>query len=89
LSGLFGVYPCPYRLFEIDDLMTNTAGAMIGFILFRYINFLPTLENKKIEKVKEANITQRVLVNSFDSLLFLLALGIVGSDGDNIVKNIS
>jgi hypothetical protein len=29
------------------------------------------------------------LVNSFDSLLFLLALGIVGSDGDNIVKNIS
>lgn len=29
-TGVFGVYPCPYRLADVDDLITNTMGAVIG-----------------------------------------------------------
>lgn len=31
LSGLLFLYPVPYRYFEVDDLITNTIGTLIGF----------------------------------------------------------
>ena len=30
LTGLMGVFPCAYRLFDVDDLLWNTTGALIG-----------------------------------------------------------
>jgi glycopeptide antibiotics resistance protein len=30
-SGLWGLYACPYRLFAVDDLIVNTAGAALGW----------------------------------------------------------
>lgn len=33
LTGLMGVFPCAYRLFDVDDLLWNTTGALIGFAL--------------------------------------------------------
>jgi len=35
LSALWGIYPCPYRRFEVDDLTHNTAGILLGFALAR------------------------------------------------------
>ncbi|GMG84368.1 hypothetical protein LNKW23_35830 [Paralimibaculum aggregatum] len=32
-TGLFGLYPCPYRAFDLDDLILNTAGAALGAAL--------------------------------------------------------
>ena len=29
-TGLFGLYPCPYRHFNVDDLMLNTFGSVLG-----------------------------------------------------------
>lgn len=37
LTGLFGIYPRPYRMFDIDDLITNTFGAMTGWLLVAFI----------------------------------------------------
>jgi hypothetical protein len=33
LTGLWFAYPCPYRLFDVDDLVANTTGALIGGVL--------------------------------------------------------
>ena len=33
LTGLFGVYPFAYRTFEVDDLICNTLGGVIGWVL--------------------------------------------------------
>ncbi|HIY84462.1 MAG TPA: VanZ family protein [Candidatus Rubneribacter avistercoris] len=33
LTGLWGLYEHPYRLFDVDDLLTNALGAMTGFWL--------------------------------------------------------
>ncbi|GHP13887.1 glycopeptide antibiotics resistance protein [Lentilactobacillus fungorum] len=30
LSGLYGIYPRPYRLFDVDDLLLNTLGGLLG-----------------------------------------------------------
>lgn len=32
-TGVWGLYSCPYRLFDVDDLLVNTAGALIGSIV--------------------------------------------------------
>ncbi|QUL78771.1 VanZ family protein [Brevibacterium sp. SMBL_HHYL_HB1] len=30
LTGIWGVYPCAYRVFDVDDLIINTLGAVLG-----------------------------------------------------------
>lgn len=32
-ADVFGFFECPYRLFDVDDLMLNTSGAVIGFLV--------------------------------------------------------
>ena len=38
LTGIFGLYPCSYRLFDVDDLIWNMAGAAIGYLLAMIVN---------------------------------------------------
>lgn len=33
LTGIWGVYSCAYRLFDVDDLLANTVGALLGSIV--------------------------------------------------------
>ncbi|HIS02663.1 MAG TPA: VanZ family protein [Candidatus Pullichristensenella avicola] len=33
LTGLFFIYPRPYRLFDVDDLIANTLGAALGYLV--------------------------------------------------------
>lgn len=43
LTGDYGVYPRSYRLFDVDDLLLNTIGGLIGFGLTRLVlPLLPT-----------------------------------------------
>jgi glycopeptide antibiotics resistance protein len=32
-TGIWGLYECAYRVADVDDLMTNTAGALIGALI--------------------------------------------------------
>lgn len=42
-TGIFGILPCPYRLFDIDDLMLNTSGAILWFLAI--LPFRKSLQN--------------------------------------------
>lgn len=33
LTGLYGIYAHPYRLFDVNDLIVNTAGALLGYVI--------------------------------------------------------
>lgn len=33
LTGIFFIYPRPYRIFDVDDLTINTLGAWIGYLI--------------------------------------------------------
>ncbi|MFJ3440975.1 VanZ family protein [Streptomyces sp. NPDC086081] len=52
-TGLWGVYACPYRLFAVDDLIANTAGATLGWAaagpLARALPALSTLDDRVLE----------------------------------------
>lgn len=51
LTGVFGLYPCSYRLFDIDDLMFNTLGAMIGYLMALLI------PRKELEYAEKGTVT--------------------------------
>lgn len=42
LTGLWRIYPCAYRLFDVDDLMLNISGVMAGYALARGLARLGT-----------------------------------------------
>ncbi|KAA5832012.1 teicoplanin resistance protein VanZ [Saccharopolyspora hirsuta] len=45
-TGVWGLYECPYRLADVDDLITNTCGAMLGWWLAGPVTrLLPTLDS--------------------------------------------
>ena len=45
LSGLYGYYSRPYRLADVDDLILNTLGSMLGFYVTKFvIKILPKRE---------------------------------------------
>lgn len=35
-SALFGIYPCRYRHFDVDDLILNSTGTLLGFAAMRW-----------------------------------------------------
>ncbi|MFW0178791.1 VanZ family protein [Rothia sp. P7208] len=37
LTGIWGYYPCAYRTFDAEDLLTNTIGAMIGWSIIELL----------------------------------------------------
>ncbi len=41
ITGLWFLYPCPYRLFDVDDLMANTFGAVLGRVVAPSLRLLP------------------------------------------------
>ncbi|MCK2236309.1 MULTISPECIES: VanZ family protein [unclassified Crossiella] len=43
VTGNLGIYPCPYRLFDIDDLMANTLGAALGGLIAPAALIVPKL----------------------------------------------
>ncbi|TWX39960.1 VanZ family protein [Frigoribacterium sp. ACAM 257] len=40
LTGDWFLYPCAYRLFDVDDLLANTAGAVVGTLLAPLVGLL-------------------------------------------------
>lgn len=72
LTALYGLYPCRYRHFEVDDLITNTFGCFIGFVIARYSTVLPNVARKPLSNPSEVTLTQRFLAIFFDSLLVIL-----------------
>lgn len=32
VTGLYGIFDYPYRLFDVDDLLSNTAGGLLGYL---------------------------------------------------------
>ena len=81
LSGLYFIYPRPYRLFEINDLINNTTGGIIGFLISPlFYFFLPSRDNIDSSDYLKGNYVS-VLRNGFAVLIdyiiiFVLCAGV-------------
>lgn len=76
LTGLFGIYEHPYRLFDVDDMLLNTLGAMLGFWLaLPLIRALPPMD--RIDDSLRARGLQRVTATRRIVAFFLDCLATV------------
>lgn len=80
LSGLFGVYPRPYRLFDVDDLIANTAGGACGWALYSPLrSILPSRQQVDLASRKAASrvsLLRRLTGLIVDGCLILIILGL-------------
>lgn len=78
LTGLWGLYEHPYRLFDVDDLMMNTLGAMVGFwMVGPAMRVLPDFRLVN-EEAREAGMRASVTKRALSFLLDLLIAGFLG-----------
>lgn len=78
LTGLFGYYAHPYRLFDVDDLMMNTLGTIVGFwITGPLCRFLPDMRDVNERAVRKGitytTFTRRLASFVVDMILVLAA----------------
>lgn len=76
LTGLYFIYPYPYRFFDVDDLLMNTLGGVFGYFLMGvFVNFLPTreeIDDVSLENGKRVSGLRRLTLFFLDLFLFLL-----------------
>ncbi|MEV0644859.1 VanZ family protein [Phytomonospora sp. NPDC050363] len=80
LTGLWFVYPCPYRQFNVDDLLCNTAGAVAGWLIAGpLIRLLPTVDPSADRRRFAARVTftRRALAYVTDLLGWLFAFTLI------------
>lgn len=75
LSGLYFIYPRGYRVFDVDDLILNTLGGVIGYLLaFIPLKFLPTrkeIDQSSLVKGQKVSILRRAFSFGIDMGIFL------------------
>lgn len=78
LTGLYFIYPRGYRVFDVDDLILNTLGGVIGFFIGHlFLKFLPSREEidaKSIKKGATVSFLKRFFCNLFDFSIVSLFL---------------
>ena len=81
LTGLYGIYPRPYRLFDVDDLILNTTGALIGCLLTPLISkILPSrkeLDEHSFRRGKKVTLFRRALSYCIDFFFLVIMVMVV------------
>lgn len=81
LSGLYFIYPRPYRLFDVDDLMINTLGGLSGYLIAPLFTFfLPsreTIDKTSIKKAENVKFFRRLAALIIDYIVIQLLLTII------------
>lgn len=89
-TGLFGLFPCAYRLFDVDDLIWNTSGAIIGLWLASIWNRVdPPEVEANTTVVTRPGLIRRLVAFALDYVFITLASYIVTIPIVMAVKNTS
>ncbi|GAB2022270.1 VanZ family protein [Pseudolactococcus yaeyamensis] len=73
-SALFGLYPRPYRLFDVDDLFLNTCGAMLGWLISGSLGKLLPKKEAIVEILEERSHKVSVSRKSVAVLLDVIVI---------------
>lgn len=78
LTGLYGIYPRPYRLADVCDLMTNTLGGFLGYLVApKLTGWLPSTDRMKevaYQRSKHVSILRRCCAAFIDCMLLLVLM---------------
>lgn len=81
LTGLYFIYPRGYRLFDVDDLILNTCGGLIGyFVGSLLLKFLPnreTIDDTAKALGRKVSIVRRSIAYMLDWFIVTFIFGIL------------
>ena len=76
ITGIYGIYPGPYRFADIEDIITNTLGGVLGyFIAYLFMKVLPSRDKLDEESICEGKVVsgkRRLTAVIFDYLFIYL-----------------
>ncbi|MCZ1264832.1 VanZ family protein [Paenibacillus tundrae] len=75
ITGFYGFYDCPYRLFDVDDLLLNTSGTILGF--FAAPILLALFPSRASIQAKSEQILEQNKVYPVPQLLALIIDGVI------------
>ena len=77
-TGFWGVYPCPYRLLDVDDVLANTVGGVVGLIIsYIFVGVFPFATPKKVPDLNPPSLGRRTLAGLIDlALIAVLAIAV-------------
>jgi glycopeptide antibiotics resistance protein len=56
-TGNLGFYPCPYRIADVDDLISNTSGGLLGWMLAPAAFVVPRLPSSDESAAPDGTVT--------------------------------
>ena len=78
MSGLYVYYVRPYRLFDVDDLLLNTSGAFVGFLIAPLLTrMFPTsesLEQRELQAASRVSVLRRFVAFIVDAAIYSLGM---------------
>lgn len=94
LTGAFGIYPCSYRLFDVDDLLLNTLGAATGYLLAMLVPQHELTLATKSDVVRKAGLLRYVVAFIIDQITAItmatfVSLGIYFIAGNSVATDIN
>ncbi|PYI52635.1 teicoplanin resistance protein VanZ [Paenibacillus flagellatus] len=83
VTGLYGYYDYPYRLFDIDDLLLNTTGGLLGFVAAEWLSSrlprMDKLDDHLDLTGKRVSYTRRGVALTLDWMLLYPFLALFGA----------
>lgn len=79
-TGNFGYYPCPYRIADVDDLISNSLGAVLGWMLAPVAVMVPEVlsRDRVVALPDAASVPRRLCAAVVDFLPVLLLAQFAG-----------
>ena len=79
LSGVYFIYPHAYRLFDVNDLLHNTLGGLIGYVIAPFFTFLlpnrSEIDEHSYETSQRVTYVRRAVAWAIDWLIIRLLVG--------------
>lgn len=75
LTGFWGVYPCAYRQFDVDDLLTNTSGAILGLGIAELYGLL--VPERALPVKSDVNTNPGLVHRAVTFIIDMLFIGII------------
>jgi hypothetical protein len=73
LTGVWGLYPCAYRFFDVGDLITNTAGAALGSAVSAIVFLRRRPADADPDRPRPVTAVRRLIGMTVDWLLAVLS----------------
>ncbi len=75
LTGVWGLFSCAYRVFDVDDLLANGLGALLGGLVAPLLRLVPGQGAVDPHRVRRVTLFRRLLGMGSDVLAVLLLAG--------------